>query len=62
MGRHCVELYAPLLFYWCRQAGLREPDAADAVQEVLVTLIKTTRVRLRSRPQLSQLAADHNAK
>lgn len=28
------ELYTPLVYGWCRRAGLRENDAADAVQEV----------------------------
>jgi RNA polymerase sigma-70 factor (ECF subfamily) len=27
-------LYAPLVFQWCRRRGLREPDAADVVQNV----------------------------
>ena len=35
-----VELYTPLLFYWARQAGLRESDAADVVQDILVTLLQ----------------------
>ncbi len=29
-----VHLYGPLVYRWCRQAGLRAEDAADAVQEV----------------------------
>lgn len=33
--RRFVQLYGPLVFYWCRQAGLQEADAADVVQEVL---------------------------
>jgi RNA polymerase sigma-70 factor (ECF subfamily) len=37
---HFVELYTPLLFYWARQAGLQEPDAADVVQDVLMTLLE----------------------
>jgi RNA polymerase sigma-70 factor (ECF subfamily) len=35
-----VELYTPLLFYWARQAGLRDADAADVVQDILVTLLQ----------------------
>jgi RNA polymerase sigma-70 factor (ECF subfamily) len=35
-----VQLYTPLLFYWARRAGLQEPDAADLVQEVLLTLVE----------------------
>ena len=29
-----VALYAPLVFYWCRRAGLQEEDSADVFQEV----------------------------
>ncbi len=29
-----VALYAPLVFYWCRSAGLQEEDRADVFQEV----------------------------
>ncbi len=28
-----VHLYTPLIYYWCRQAGLQEADAADVCQE-----------------------------
>jgi RNA polymerase sigma-70 factor, ECF subfamily len=35
-----VSLYAPLIFLWCRRVGLQEPDAADLVQEVFVTLLQ----------------------
>ena len=33
-------LYTPLLFYWARRVGLREPDAADLVQEVFAVLVR----------------------
>jgi RNA polymerase sigma-70 factor (ECF subfamily) len=33
-----VKLYTPLLLYWARRAGLRPPDAADLVQDVLLLL------------------------
>jgi RNA polymerase sigma-70 factor, ECF subfamily len=36
-----VHLYTPLLFYWARRGGESETDAADLVQEVLVTLVQT---------------------
>ena len=29
-----VRLYAPLVYYWCRQAGLQLSDAEDVTQEV----------------------------
>lgn len=29
-----VSLYAPLVYYWCQQMGLREQDISDVVQEV----------------------------
>jgi RNA polymerase sigma-70 factor, ECF subfamily len=35
-----ARLYTPLLYYWCRRAGLQEQDAADLVQEVFVLLVK----------------------
>jgi RNA polymerase sigma-70 factor (ECF subfamily) len=35
-----VALYAPVIFSWARRAGLQEADAADLVQEVLVTLLQ----------------------
>jgi len=35
-----AELYTPLLYYWARNQGLAEADAADLVQEVFVVLVK----------------------
>jgi RNA polymerase sigma-70 factor (ECF subfamily) len=35
-----VKLYTPLLFYWAKRAGLQDQDAADLVQDVLVTLVE----------------------
>ncbi|HBI41593.1 MAG TPA: sigma-70 family RNA polymerase sigma factor [Planctomycetales bacterium] len=35
-----VELYSPLLLYWARRVGLREPDASDLVQDVFVVLLR----------------------
>jgi RNA polymerase sigma-70 factor (ECF subfamily) len=34
-----VRLYTPLLYYWARQMGLREADAADLVQDVFALLL-----------------------
>jgi RNA polymerase sigma-70 factor, ECF subfamily len=34
-----VDLYTPLIYRWARGAGLREPDAADLVQDVFVLLL-----------------------
>lgn len=35
-----VQLYTPLLFFWARRLGLRDADAADLVQDVLVLLVR----------------------
>jgi RNA polymerase sigma-70 factor (ECF subfamily) len=35
-----VELYTPLLYRWARRTGLREPDAADLVQDVFGLLLR----------------------
>lgn len=35
-----VEIYTPLIFYWARQRGLLEADAADLVQDVLLTVYR----------------------
>jgi RNA polymerase sigma-70 factor (ECF subfamily) len=32
--RRLVDLYAPLVFSWCRRAGISSDDSADVVQEV----------------------------
>ena len=34
-----VELYAPLVFHWCRSSGLQEQDAADVLQEVFRAIV-----------------------
>jgi RNA polymerase sigma-70 factor (ECF subfamily) len=36
-----VDLYTPLVYRWCRQAGLSPDDAADVVQEVLVSVARS---------------------
>ena len=35
-----VGLYTPLIYYWSRQAGLQQSDAADLVQEVFAHLVE----------------------
>lgn len=35
-----VRLYTPLLWYWAKRAGLREPDAADLLQDVFTLLVE----------------------
>jgi RNA polymerase sigma-70 factor (ECF subfamily) len=35
-----VWLYTPFLWQWARRAGLREPDAADLVQDVFLVLLR----------------------
>lgn len=33
-----VDLYGPLVYAWCRQAGLKEDDRADVFQEVFLAV------------------------
>jgi RNA polymerase sigma-70 factor (ECF subfamily) len=35
-----VRLYTPLVYHWCRRAGLAEDDAADVGQEVFATVAR----------------------
>src|SRR5260370_30738140 len=35
-----VRLYPPLLFVWAKRQGLREADAHDLIQEVLLKLVR----------------------
>lgn len=34
-----VSLYAPLVFQWCRRAGLKDEDAADVFQDVFQAVV-----------------------
>jgi len=34
-----VDLYAPLIYHWCRQSRLRDEDAGDVVQEVFKSVL-----------------------
>lgn len=36
--RRLVRLYSPLVFHWCRRAGLTAEDSGDAVQEVFLAV------------------------
>ncbi|MCU0718097.1 MAG: sigma-70 family RNA polymerase sigma factor [Pirellula sp.] len=38
-----VDIYAPIIFYWGRQKGLKPDDAADLVQDVLADLVTKLR-------------------
>jgi RNA polymerase sigma-70 factor (ECF subfamily) len=35
-----VELYSPLVYHWCRQAGLSQDDTADVFQEVFQSVAR----------------------
>ena len=35
-----VGLYTPLLLHWARKVGLKQPDAADLIQEVLAIVFR----------------------
>ncbi len=35
-----VITYGPIVYRWCRRAGVREADAADVVQEVFATIAR----------------------
>jgi RNA polymerase sigma-70 factor (ECF subfamily) len=39
--RRFVHLYGPLIFHWCRQAGLQDADAADVGQDVFRAVART---------------------
>jgi len=45
-----VELYAPLLYEWCRRNGLQAEDAADVAQEVFAAVSKNIESFRRDRP------------
>jgi RNA polymerase sigma-70 factor (ECF subfamily) len=39
--RRLADLYAPLVYQWCRQAGLAESDVADVCQNVFTAVYKS---------------------
>jgi RNA polymerase sigma-70 factor (ECF subfamily) len=41
--RRLVRLYGPLIYRWCRQAGMQAADAADVAQEVFRTVLLKVR-------------------
>lgn len=45
-----VELYAPLVFYWCRQLNVPEQDIVDVFQEVFQSLAKNINQFHKDRP------------
>ena len=55
-----VSLYTPLIYAWARRVGLQEEDAADLVQDVLVTLLKVLPTFNYDRQQSFRLVVDAN--
>ncbi len=45
-----AELYGPLVYAWCRQAGLAESDTADVAQNVFLSVFRSIRHFHRDRP------------
>jgi len=45
-----VDLYSPLVYRWCRAAGIQADDAADVVQEVFAAVAGHVRDFRRDRP------------
>ncbi len=37
--RRLTQLYGPLIYSWCRQAGLRPEDSADIMQDVFRSVL-----------------------
>jgi len=48
--RRLVDLYAPLLYEWCRRHGLQAEDAGDVAQEVFVAVARSIEGFRRDRP------------
>src|SRR5690349_2186455 len=46
-----VDLYGPLVYHWCRRAGLRAEDSADLVQEVFRSVYSGLGGFRKDRPQ-----------
>ena len=56
-----VRLYYPLVYQWCRRAGMQDDDAGDVCQEVfsgLATSFDQYRPELRFRPWLRGITAN----
>lgn len=45
-----VDLYGPLIYYWCRQSNVDAEDAADVAQEVFRSVAKNILAFRRDRP------------
>jgi RNA polymerase sigma-70 factor, ECF subfamily len=48
--RRLVNLYSPLVFSWCRRAGLNSEDASDVLQEVFIAVSRNVAQFRRERP------------
>jgi RNA polymerase sigma-70 factor (ECF subfamily) len=48
--RRWANLFGPVLYHWCRKSGLQASDAADVVQEVLISVVANLRGFDRSHP------------
>jgi RNA polymerase sigma-70 factor (ECF subfamily) len=45
-----IELYAPLVYFWCRRSGLAEQDVPDVIQDVFRSVVAGIELFRKDRP------------